>query len=416
MVIIGNGVAGNSAVSAIREVKKDAEIAVISEEVFPEYSACVLPDYLAGEIKRDRVFLNSLDDYAKENVKTIFGHRAVAIDAQGKKVVLDNGEEIAYDKLIIATGGKPTVPPLEGASQEGVFTLKSMDDVESILAYPIKKVVVVGSGPIGTEAAVAFGKRGCRVWLVELLDWILPRVFDKKPSGMLKRVLEEKGIKVLVGERVVEILGKGKVEGLLTNKRKISCDAVILAIGMRPDVDLAKRAGIKIGETGGIMVNHKMMTTKEDVYACGDCVETKDPLTGKPALILLWHNAKRQGQVAGYNCAGVPCSFPGSTSVVSLNIFDTFASSIGNPAADFEDDGVQVVERECEDFYYRMVVADGVIAGAQSIGKIEDMGILLPLVRKGYSLDKLKKMIKNRELLSLSPWFYKMSRYVNCNR
>lgn len=413
MVIIGNGVAGNSAVSAIREVRKDAEIAVISEEVFPEYSACVLPDYLAGEIERDRIFLKSLDNYQQENIKTIFGHKVVTIDTHEKKVTLDDKRKIPYHKLIIATGGKPAIPPVEGFSQRGVFTLKSVDDVDKISHHQMEEVVVVGSGPIGMEATVALRKRGYKVWCIELLDWILPKVFDKKPSHIIKKVAEEKGVKVLVGEKVVKILGRGGVEGVLTDKRKIKCDAVILAIGMRPNVDLAKKTGIKTGEAGGIKVNDQMMTRVKDVYACGDCVETEDPVTGEPTLILLWHNARRQGKIAGYNCAGFPRRYAGSTSVVSLDVFDTFASSIGDPAADFENGEVEVIEKETEDFYYRMVVVDGAIAGAQSIGKIEDMGILLPFVRKGYSLDKLKKMIENRELLSLSPWFYKMGRYVN---
>jgi len=412
VVIIGNGVAGNSAISAIREVDENVEITVISEEIFPEYSACILPDYLAGEIKREGVFLKSLDDYLKDNVEAIFGHKVIAIDTNSKKLTLDTQRKIFYDKLIIATGGKPVILPLEGSSQKGVFTLKSMDDVDKISNYEMKEVVVVGSGPIGTETSIALRKRGYEVWWMELLNWILPKVFDKKPSSMLKGVAEEKGIKVLTGEKVVKILGEGRVEGIITDKRRIKCDAVILAIGMRPNVDLARQAGVEIGEMGGIKVNDQMMTSVKDVYACGDCVETIDSVTNQPVLILLWHNARRQGEIAGYNCVGLSKRYSGSTSVVSLNMFDTLASSIGNPAANFKDGEVEVIEKECEEFYYRMVIVDGAIVGAQSIGKVEDMGVLLPLIRKGYGLDKLKKIIENREFLLLSPWYYKINRYI----
>jgi NADH oxidase (H2O2-forming) len=273
-------------------------------------------------------------------------------------------------------------------------------------------VVVVGSGPIGAEASMALRKRGSEVWWIELLNWILPKIFDEKPSGILKKAAEEKGIKVLTGEKVVKILGEESVEGIITDKRKIKCDAVVLAIGIRPKVDLARQAGIEIGEKGGIRVNDQMMTNIKDVYAGGDCVETVDSVTNQPTLILLWHNARRQGEIAGYNCVDVGKRYAGSTSVVSLNMFDTLASSIGDPAANFKDGEVKVIEKECKEFYYRMVLVDGIIVGAQSIGKVEDMGVLLPFLRKGYGLDKLKKIIENREFFSLSPWYYKINRYI----
>lgn len=413
VVIIGNGVAGNSAISTIREIDKNIEITIISEEVFPEYSACVLADYLAGEIKRDRVFLKSLDDYLKDNIKMFFGHKVVAIDTDDKRVTLDTGRKIFYDKLIVATGGKPVISPLEGSFLKGVFSLKSMDDVNRIFNYKMENVVVIGSGPIGAEASMALRKRGFKVWWVELLDWILPKVFDEKPSCMLKKVAEENGIKILTAEKVVQVLGKKSVEGIITDKRKIKCDAVVLAIGIRPNVDLARQAGIEIGEKGGIRVNDRMMTNIQDIYACGDCVETIDSVTNQPTLILLWHNAKRQGEIAGYNCVSVSKQYAGSTSVVSLNMFDTWASSIGSPAANFKDGEIKFIEKECKEFYYRIVIVDGIIVGAQSIGKIEDMGVLLPLLRKGYGLDKLKKIIENREFLLVSPWYYKINRYVS---
>lgn len=412
VVIIGNGVAGNSAVSTIREVDENIEITIISEEIFPEYSACVLPDYLAGEIKRESVFLKSLDDYLKNNIEVFFGHKVVTIDTYSKRLILDTGKKIFYDKLIIATGGEPIIPPVEGSFRKGVFTLKSMDDVDRISNYQMEKVVVVGSGPIGAEASIALRKRGSEVWWIELLNWILPKVFDEKPSGILKKAAEEKGIKVLTGEKVVKILGEESVEGIITDKRKIKCDAVVLAIGIRPNVDLARQAGIEIGEKGGIRVNDQMMTNIKDVYACGDCVETVDSVTNQPTLILLWHNARRQGEIAGYNCVSVSKQYAGSTSVVSLNMFDTWASSIGSPAANFKEGETKVIEKECKEFYYRMVIVDGIIVGAQSIGKVEDMGVLLPLLRKGYGLDKLKKIIENREFLLLSPWYYKINRYI----
>ena len=141
----------------------------------------------------------------------IFWHKVVTIDIHSKTLTLDTRRKIFYDKLIIATGGEAIMPPVEGSFRKGIFTLKSMEDLDKISNYPMKKVVVVGSGPIGAETSIAIRKRGSEVWWIELLHWILPKIFDEKPACMLKKIAEENGIKVLTAEKVIQIFG-GKIQ------------------------------------------------------------------------------------------------------------------------------------------------------------------------------------------------------------
>jgi len=291
VVILGNGVAANAAASAITASGRDLPITMVSAEAHPHYSACVLPHYLSGEIARERVFLKTAADYAREGISTLFGHRAVAIDIGERRLLLED-RSLRYDKLILASGSKPAVPPIEGVDKEGVFTFKSLADADALASYGGETAVVVGSGPIGIEASIALKKRGWRVFLVELLDWILPRVFDREPAAMLQEILEREQIEVLTGERVVRILGEGRVSGVATARREIACDLVLMVAGMVPEVELARRAGLEVGGLGGLATDEHLLTTGADIYACGDCIEARDVVSGERTLSLLWHNAR----------------------------------------------------------------------------------------------------------------------------
>ena len=412
IIVLGNGVAGNTAGSTIRLVDKKADITIVSEEAFPEYSACALPHYISGEFSRRRLFLRTKKDYATEKIKIVFGQKVTAINPESKTVSLD-GKSLSYDKLIVATGSRPVVPPIPGVNLDGVFTLKSPGDADRILEGMGKAVALIGSGPIGVETAIALRKRGLEVYLIEFIDRIMPKVFDAKPSSMLRNILEEHGIKVFTGERVTAILGKTKVEGVVTDKRQIECDEVVMGVGMRPNVELAKEAGITIGSLGGIAVNRQMMTNLEDVYACGDVVQTRDMATGKETVSPLWHNAKRQGMIAGYNCAGIAKIYPGTESITSLDVYGTHAASFGRIEAEpNQEEKVSVTERPAGNNYYRMIVSNEKIVGAQSIGSAQDMGALLYALIKRENLSKINRIIEQRPL-PMNPLYHRAARYLS---
>ncbi|MFC1920237.1 NAD(P)/FAD-dependent oxidoreductase [Chloroflexota bacterium] len=377
VVIIGNGIAGNSAAVKIRELDAEAKITIVSSENQPHYSACALPYYIAGEIDRKTLFLKENSVYKKDNIKIILGQSVTGISPEDRKVYLDK-ESLPYDSLILATGSQPIMPPIEGIGLDGVFPLKSIANADQILSYPVTAAAVVGSGPVGIETAIALHSRGVKVYIIELLDTILSKVFDEAPSLRLRQIIEENGIEVFTGEQVKQIAGNEKVEGVVTDKRRLDVDMVIMATGMRPNTNLAVAAGIKIGKLRGIEVAPNMETSISGIYACGDCAETYDLVTGERALILLWHNAIKQAEVAAQNCCGNPGIYPGSMNITSVDIFGTHAVSMGVCGTQLEQlKKVKTIEGENSNSYNRLIYSRQRMVGAQVIGGTNGVGAFL---------------------------------------
>ncbi len=401
VIVIGNGIAGNTASATIRRLDRQADLTIISEEAYPHYSACALPRYLAGELKRRNLFLRSKRDYSREGIKIVLGQKVIHISLEKKKIFLDS-KSLAYDKLIIATGSQPIMPPIAGINLNGVFAFKLLDDADQIRRTTAQTAVIVGSGPIGVEAGIALSKRGAKVYVIELLDRIMPRIFDERPSSLLRDTLEQHGIRVLTGESVTRIVGSSKVEGIVTSKRQIECDLVIVAVGMKPNTELAQQTGVNIGRLMGISVSRQMMTNRDDIYACGDCVETEDRVTGNSTQSLLWHNAREQGQVAGNNCCGVPKTYYGSINITSLDIFGTHAVSVGSIEAESrQQEQVEVTERSGINGYQRLILSQGRLIGIQAIGNTQDTGALLYALLQKDRLTELKQLAGRGHLLPL---------------
>jgi len=410
VIVLGNGVAGNTASSTLRNLDNQADITIISEETFPEYTACALPHYIAGEFDREQLFLRTNISYSDEKIKTILGQKVTGINPSSKTISLDS-QSLSYDKLIIATGSTPVKPPIPGIELDGVFTLKSPGDADRILDNLGKSAVVIGSGPVGVETAIALRKRGVEVHLVEFLDRVMPKIFDEKPASILTEILEKHGMKVFTGERVVSISGNGQVRSAITDKREIECDEVVLSVGMRPNVELAKQAGINIGPLGGISVNRQMETNLDGIYACGDCIETKDMASGKDNLSPLWHNAKRQGIIAAYNCAGIHKIYPGSETITSLDVFGTHAVSFGCIETDNQDEDIEVIEKDTGSNYHRLVISKTRLVGAQSVGDAKDFGALLYAMVKRENLNKIQYSVEE-DLQPINPLYHRVARYL----
>lgn len=407
-VIVGNGIAGVSAAHAIRKISGDAPITIISDEADPAYSACVLADYLGEEIPRDRVFIKSLSEYSQDGIQLLSSQKVTAVDVENKALILKNAP-LDYDKLIIATGSKPLIPTSVSAERSGVFAFKSLSDADKLVRWKGRSAVIVGSGPIGLEAGMALKRRGYRVVVLELLPHILPKVFDAQPAALIKQILERNGVEVSEGERLVEILGTDGVSAVATDKRTISCDTVILAVGMVPRGSWVF-GKVKRGECGGIAVNERMETSLGDVFACGDCVDAKDLLTGCPVSSMLWHNARRQGEVAGSNAAGMALEYSGSLNVTGLHLFGEQAISIGMSAGE-KGDGFEVVEREREGAYQRVILQRSEVVGVQSVNWPEDMGHLLTsIVRKEKVTDLHDALTKRKPPLKIMRSFAHVER------
>lgn len=419
IVIVGNGIAGNAAASGIRRYNRSSKIVIVSAENCPAYDPGALPYYVGGDVPRQVVFFKNCSDYERDGVETRFGERVVGIDRQAKKVVLESREALDYDRLIIATGGVQVIPPIKGVDKEGVFCCKVLADADGLAEHRGSVGVVIGSGLIGIEAAEALKKRGYEVYLIELMDWIMPRVFDREAAELLKADLERNGIRVLVKEKVLSINGERCVQGVTTDKREIACDTVVLAAGVVPSSRIAADAGIEVTKSRGIKVDEYLSTSEKDIYACGDCVESRDAISGDSSLYLLRHNALEQAEVAAASCLGLRRRYAGAWNFTRAHFFHTHAVSIGKTVATMSDtSGVELVERKTDGSYYRLILKDGILVGAQAIGRYADkMGIFLGAMRRRVNMAGLRsEMEKVTRLNSPYPWNYRViARYLSVN-
>jgi NAD(P)H-nitrite reductase large subunit len=416
IVIIGNGIAGNSAISSIRTYDNNIPVTLISEEKDPLYSPCAFHKYLSGEIEEQKLFLKTYEDYRDDGVEVNFDQYVNDIDFNNRRVFTGK-KSIYFSKLVLATGSRALIPPIEGVNKNGIFALKSISDARRILSYPANNVVVIGSGPIGIEAAVAFRKKGKNVTLIEVMDHVLPRLLNKRPASIIKQILEEHGMKVLTGEKVTKFLGNSAVEGVITDKRQLECNLAVMAAGVRPNTEIAIKSGLKIGRLGGIATDSSMMTSIEDVYACGDCIESKDIFSGENTLSLLWHNARRQGWIAGCNCAGKTSKFIGSSDATTIEIFGHYISSVGKSGASFNtQEDYELAEKTTGLEYRGLLTVNNRLVGMQLIGRIERAGLLVSKMIRKDRLDELGEIISSSKLLSMKPWHYLASRQINIER
>ncbi len=394
LVIIGNGIAGNQAAFDVREKDPEADIVILSAEDVPEYDPCSLPYFLGGECRQTEVFRKKPEDYEGHRIDIRYDARAVSIDPDNKQVAIHTGEVIGYDKLVLAHGGDLFIPPIPGIDQSGVFSCKQLSETRKLAAHNGTSAVVIGSGAIGIEAAEALKRKGYEVYVIELMDWILPSLFDEPTARRLETELSGYGIQVFTHEKVMEIQGNGTVTGVVTDRRTLDCDTVVVATGVVPGTALAKTAGIETGR--GIQVNRQMQTSDPDIYACGDCVETIDACTGEIAMFQLKHNAIEQAQVAARHILGEPVRYLGAYAFARAHFFDTHAATFGKTqrALDCVFGDKRIVEREDKNNYLRVVMLDNKIVGGQAIGRFADeLGLLIGAMwRKDDFLDIAAKM------------------------
>ena len=383
LLILGSGAAGSSAAFAARKQSTDLSILMISHEDEPEYSEPALPDLLSGELSMAKVRVKNWDEYRNAGIE-VRCREAVRIDAAAKRVELDGGDTISYGSLILATGSQPIrLRKMQGTSLPGNFVMKSLADVLDLEHYHGKSAVVVGSGAIGIEGSMALKARGFeRVTMVEALDWLSPRSLDRETSDKLQEALEGFGVEVLAGEAVQAVLGEDKVEGVETSKRKIPCDVVLWGIGMRPDVQLAKDAGIELGALGGIRVDDRMRTNLPDTYACGDCAESLDILSGQPALHLFWEPAQRGGAAAGVNAAGGDVPYLGSAAVFLTNKGGLSIAALGKTAAELDEGTGCILQEDKNGVFRRLLLEDGYLKGVQMLGSLADIDLFFGNLRR----------------------------------
>jgi len=418
-LIIGNSAGGAGAMEAIRGVDKDGSMAVISDEEHHIYGRPLIPYYLADEIDFDKIFYRPLDFYEKNNVDAILGKKSVEIDFDKRFVVLDDGDKLGFEKLLLATGGEPFVPQIKGLDEHEFFTFITLDNSvkirERLASENIRTAVVLGGGLIGLKATEALTQRGVNVKVVELADRVLSPVLDGQASGIVQDVLEAEGVEVLTGRTITEVVGeasdvgsptarkkKEEVESvILDNGDKIDCELLIVGIGVRPRVKLVKDTPIQMGR--GIVVDKRMETSVADVYACGDCAEVYDFIADNFRLTPLWPTAYIGGRVAGFNMAGVEKEYVWGTGMNAVDFFGFPVISagllnpqddedVGSPTARKKKDGDSVLCKLGPDgkTYRKFIIRDGCIVGMILLNEVDRAGVILDLMRRKADVTSFK--------------------------
>ena len=311
-VIVGNSAAAAGCIEGIRENNKKGTIAVISDEKYHIYSRPLISYRLKGDVEKYHIYSRPLisyklkgdvtekqmnyrpaDFYKVNKVETMLGKRAVSVDSKTKEVSLESGEKIGYEKLLIATGSKPFVPPMDGLdSVKNKFSFMKMDDVKGIEKVVKKgaKVLIIGAGLIGLKAAEALEHYGCEMTVVDLADRILPSILDKQTSEIMQKHIEEHGVKFILGTSAKKF---DKNKAVLANGEEISFDILITAVGVRPNTELAESAGGKV-ERGIITDKKQAVKGVKSIWAAGDCTVSDDITTGTAHIITIMPNAHEQ--------------------------------------------------------------------------------------------------------------------------
>lgn len=393
IIIIGAVAAGTSAAAKARRNNEAAEIKIFDQDSDISYSACGLPYFIGAEVesREQLVPRNAAFFKSKYNVDVFTGHQVVSIHPDEKRIEVRNlaNSEIfseTYDKLVIATGAMPILPPIQGVDKENVFALRNVKSADAIKAYierfKPEKALIIGSGLIGLEMAENLKNLGMEVAVVEAEDHLM-KPLDNDVATYLGDVLRKNGVRVYLNDIVLALEGDDHAKkAVLQSGTVIETDLVIVAVGIRPNVALAQKAGVALGTTGAIKVNQRMETSVKDIYACGDCAESYSLLTGKALYRPLGSTANKMGRIAGDQLTGGDLEFRGILGTAILRIFDATVAQTGLTEREAARNGYQVsvchnIKPDKPEYFHGQemlikAVADrdsGRLLGIQIIGK-----------------------------------------------
>ncbi len=406
LVLVGNGMAG---VRTLEELLKLApeeyDISVFGAEPYPNYNRIMLSPVLAGEKTIDDIILNDRAWYEENGVTLYTGDPVVEIDRVKRKVVAESGLEISYDRLLLATGSNPFIIPVPGSDLPGVIGFRDIADVNAMLeaARTGRKAVVIGGGLLGLEAANGLQRNGMDVTVVHLMDILMERQLDKPAAEMLKKSLEEKGLKFLMETQTVEVLGEDHVTGLRfandaqgnasvaggrmpgATGEEIEADLVVMAVGIRPSIGLAQKAGLHCDR--GVVVDDTMQTFDPRIYAVGECVQHRDQCYGLVAPLF------EQARVAANHLAKMGIArYEGSVTSTKLKVtgIDLFSAGEFNEE---EGDETLILQDPAQNVYKKLVVKDNRIKGAVMFGDTMDGTWYFQLLREGTDISGFRSTI-----------------------
>ncbi|MDR3590615.1 MAG: FAD-dependent oxidoreductase [Negativicutes bacterium] len=390
-IIIGQGAAGTTAAKTLREIDPATPVTVITAERDYFYSRIDLPDIIGGKVEPETAVLQTPEAFEAMGVTCLMDTTVKAIHTDSQQVELATGERLNYKKLLLATGSEPVMPRLPGIDAQGVHTLWTMDQARAMIAAAAaaKSAVVVGAGLIGLKTALALTARGLKVTVVERLPRVMPRQLDDAAAAMVSERLAAKNVEVLVDTEVRGIVAAdGVVTGVELAGKKLACDMVIMAIGVKPSTALAAAAGLRTGR--GIAVDLCQMTSTEGVYAAGDAAETTDALSGEPAVPAIWPAAVEQGRIAAWNMAGSRLEYDGAVAMNSVEVAGMPLVSVGDIEGQAEDE--VFISRKGGN-YRKIVLRGKVVRGVLCLGDIRQAGAIGGLILRRTELDDPYRLV-----------------------
>jgi NAD(P)H-nitrite reductase large subunit len=390
-VIIGNSAAAVGCIEGIRKTDKNGEILLFSDEKQATYSRPLISYWLKGKVSDKNMYYRPEDFYEKNAVTTKLGVKVTALDAKKKALTLSDGTKASYDKLLVATGSRPFVPPIEGVNDcKDAVTFLSWDSAIQLKSMINEKsrVIVLGAGLIGLKVAEGLAGHVGTLTVVEMAPHLMPSVLDDMGAQIVDKHIEKSGVSFIFGDSAAKVgVSAGQNALTLGSGKKLPFDLLVVAAGVRPNVELVKDAGGAVGR--GIVTDEKMATSLADIFAAGDCVEAVDVVTGARRIMALLPNAYMQGEAAGINMAGGDADFSKAMPMNAIGFFGLPLVTAGSY------DGEEYLD-EGKDFYKKLVFKDDRLVGYILIGDVDRAGIYTALVRekidlKGVDIDLLKK-------------------------
>ena len=386
-VIIGNSAAAVGTIAGIREFDSTGKITVISDEKYHTYSRPLISYWLQGKVSDKNIYYRPKDFYEKNGVETVLGKKVTKIDTANKAVVLDDGLSVPYDKLMVATGSKPFVPPMNGLDRVHYHTFMSYDSVKAIRseAKDGMRVLIIGAGLIGLKAAEALSAYNANITVVDLADRILPSILDIRAGQKMQKHIEEQGVRFILGTSVDEF---SEHSAKLKNGATVNFDMLIMAVGVRPNTELIADAGGNVDR--GIITDMTQKTSLDSIYAAGDCTVSYDASSDTDKILALLPNAYMQGEVAGRNMAGREFYYVNAIPMNAIGFFGLHIITAGSY------DGEEYVD-EGENTYKKLVFRDNMLKGYILMGDVARAGIYTSMIKERIDLGEVDiEMLKDK--------------------
>lgn len=409
-LVVGSSHAALEAVTAIRMHDAEGSLTLLTRDPYLPYSPTVLPYVVSGRSAATGIFLRDEKFFVDNRVQLKRGTELKALHAERNSAELADGSEIAYEKLLLATGAAPAIPPIPGIDQVSYHVLRTLDDAKKLHAAikQSKQAVVLGAGLVGMHAAENLVKAGANVTIVEMAKQLTDGYFDQVAAQMIEKAFTDNGARILTGSRVVKLAPSAIGSALtLENGTTLEADLLLVATGIKPNMDYLDQAGSAVEHDRGILVSDTMQTSVANVWAAGDCAQAKGFFTEAKVMNAILPDATEQGRIAGMAMAGDPGlkHYPGGVPLNTYHFFGRHAISVGSSKLA---DGAEVLTRfdDASGRYLKAIFKDGRLLGIFGVNEFFDGGVMCQLILRRVDLSAVKErfvanpLAVGRELMS----------------